>query len=138
MNQVIYKGVLFTEPNKPVNGKRKYRGKISYDTRNGKLKRLPCEICGDENADAHHETYGDEPVIRWLCHKHHQKIHALLRDNKRGNNEDVGIICNLPKEFSLELDQYILDLKRTGVRISKADLIIKFARMQFNRERNNE
>lgn len=52
--------------------------------------------------------------------------------------ETIGINLELPKEFSLELDQYILDLKRTGVRVSKAELIIKFARMQFNRERNNE
>ena len=46
------------------------------------------------------------------------------------------IQIELPKDFSLELDQYILDLKRTGVRVSKADLIIKFARMQFNKEKN--
>ena len=52
--------------------------------------------------------------------------------------ETIGIHLELPKEFSLELDQYILDLKRIGVRVSKADLIIKFARMQFNRERNNK
>jgi hypothetical protein len=49
--------------------------------------------------------------------------------------ETIGINLELPKEFSLELDQYILDLKRTGVKVSKADLIVKFARMQFNKEK---
>lgn len=48
--------------------------------------------------------------------------------------ETIGINLELPKEFSHRLDQYILDLKRTGVRISKADLIIKLAIMQFNEE----
>jgi hypothetical protein len=49
--------------------------------------------------------------------------------------DTIGINLELPKEFSLELDQYLLDLKRTGVKISKADLIIKFARMQFLKEK---
>ena len=50
--------------------------------------------------------------------------------------ETIGINLELPKEFSLELDQYILDQKKLGVtRISKADLIIKFARMQFLKEK---
>jgi hypothetical protein len=51
--------------------------------------------------------------------------------------EFVGINLELPIDFSLDLDQYILDLKRTGVKVSKAELIIKFARMQFNRESKN-
>jgi len=50
----------------------------------------------------------------------------------------IGINLELTKEFSLELDQYILDLKREGVKVSKADLIVKFARMQFNKEKQNE
>jgi len=49
--------------------------------------------------------------------------------------ETVKIQIDLPSEFSYELDQFILDLKRTGVKVSKADLIIKFARMQFNKEK---
>ena len=51
-------------------------------------------------------------------------------------DETIGINLELPKEFSLELDQYILDQKKLGVtRMSKADLIIKFARMQFLKEK---
>jgi len=49
--------------------------------------------------------------------------------------ETVKIQIDLPSEFSYELDQFILDLKRTGVKVSKADLIIKFASMQFNKEK---
>jgi len=57
------------------------------------------------------------------------------RLNLKTMEETVKIQIDLPSEFSYELDQFILDLKRTGVKVSKADLIIKFARMQFNKEK---
>lgn len=43
--------------------------------RSGKLKPLPCEVCGKEQVDAHHDNY-DEPLsVRWLCRTHHLKLH---------------------------------------------------------------
>ena len=49
--------------------------------------------------------------------------------------ETIGINLELPKEFSLKLDQHILDLKRMSEKPpSKAALIIKFAIIGFNTE----
>lgn len=39
--------------------------------RNGTLKRLPCEKCGEVKTDAHHEDYTKPLEVRWLCKVHH-------------------------------------------------------------------
>ena len=42
--------------------------------RDGRLKRQPCEVCGDV-AEAHHDNY-DEPLqVRWFCRRHHAQFH---------------------------------------------------------------
>ncbi|GAA6202478.1 hypothetical protein [Aquicoccus sp. SU-CL01552] len=43
--------------------------------RDGLIKRKPCEVCGDENAEAHHDDYHRPLVVRWLCRKHHRAVH---------------------------------------------------------------
>ncbi len=46
--------------------------------KSGRLKREPCEECGDENVQAHHDNY-DKPLnVIWLCSKHH-----VLRDRTK-------------------------------------------------------
>lgn len=48
----------------------------------GTAKRLglvtpqPCEVCGAEKADAHHDDYSRPGEVRWLCRRHHKQIHA--------------------------------------------------------------
>jgi hypothetical protein len=39
--------------------------------RDGRLERQPCEICGVEKTDAHHDDYSKPLEVRWLCRKHH-------------------------------------------------------------------
>lgn len=78
MTTIMYAGIEFTEPNdigNPVH----YHGVTHRDVRNGTIQRQPCEICGKEKTDGHHEYYSDSDYkIRWLCHKHHFKLHALF------------------------------------------------------------
>ena len=45
--------------------------------------------------------------------------------------EKIGINLELPKEFSIKLDRYLIDLKERGQKITKADLIIEFAIVGF-------
>jgi hypothetical protein len=49
----------------------------------GLLIRQPCEICGHNPAEAHHDDY-DKPLgVRWLCTKHHAEHHKLERKRQR-------------------------------------------------------
>lgn len=41
----------------------------------GKLTRGPCELCGDTEAQAHHDDYAQPLAVRWLCRKHHAELH---------------------------------------------------------------
>lgn len=47
--------------------------------RDGLLKRLPCEVCGAEPADGHHEDYRLPLKVRWLCRRHHADAHLARR-----------------------------------------------------------
>jgi hypothetical protein len=50
-----------------------------YLTR-GKIARWPCQVCGTEPAEMHHDDYDKPLEIRWLC-RHHHLEHEL---NKGG------------------------------------------------------
>lgn len=41
----------------------------------GKLKRRPCQVCGDERSQMHHPDYSEPYRIEWLCRKHHAEKH---------------------------------------------------------------
>lgn len=45
----------------------------------GKVHKQPCEICGVEPAEAHHDDYNKPLEVRWLCKNHHSEWH---RDNE--------------------------------------------------------
>lgn len=46
--------------------------------KSGKLKRQPCERCGSEGAQAHHEDYSRALDVNWLCIPHHTERHREL------------------------------------------------------------
>lgn len=43
--------------------------------RKGLIERQPCEVCGAEPADGHHDDYDRPMVVRWLCRLHHRRVH---------------------------------------------------------------
>jgi hypothetical protein len=53
--------------------------KVHYATKNGILKRMPCEKCGNEKAQGHHDDYSKPLSVRWLCAKHHSEHHYSLK-----------------------------------------------------------
>jgi len=74
--------------NKNTNLRRLYgqnqdKQKIKYLSRritkmhikDGDLKRLDCEICGEPNTHIHHNNYLDPKNITFLCKKHHYEFH---------------------------------------------------------------
>lgn len=40
----------------------------------GRLVRKPCEACGSEKSQAHHDDYSKPLDVRWFCFKHHREI----------------------------------------------------------------
>ena len=49
--------------------------------RRGLIQRLPCEVCGAEPTDAHHENYHEPMRVKFLCRKHHRALHMRERSN---------------------------------------------------------
>jgi len=51
--------------------------KIKRDARNAarSLERQPCEVCGAQKAQAHHDDYSKPLDVRWLCTTHHAEWH---------------------------------------------------------------
>ena len=43
----------------------------------GLITRQPCEVCGADQTDAHHDDYSRPMAVRWLCRKHHKDLHNL-------------------------------------------------------------
>jgi protein-arginine kinase activator protein McsA len=39
--------------------------------RRGQLEQQPCEVCGSEDSQAHHDDYTRRLDVRWLCPTHH-------------------------------------------------------------------
>lgn len=48
---------------------------VNNAVRGGRLTRQPCEICGKEQAHAHHDDYSKPLDVRWLCTTHHAEWH---------------------------------------------------------------
>ena len=55
--------------------RRKCRSDANHAIYQGKLLRSPCEECGMEIAEAHHDDYSKPLTVRWLCFKHHREFH---------------------------------------------------------------
>lgn len=45
----------------------------------GRLEKLPCEVCGTtERVEAHHDDYSRRLDVRWLCTTHHGEVHRVV------------------------------------------------------------
>ena len=51
------------------------RKAVYGEIRAGRIIRRPCEVCGDDKAQAHHDDYGKPLDVRWLCTTHHTEWH---------------------------------------------------------------
>jgi len=54
--------------------KRRARRAVAQALHDGRLVRQPCEHCGNESAEAHHDDYSQPLAVRWLCFKHHREL----------------------------------------------------------------
>ena len=44
---------------------------VWHGKRRGQIKQEPCEVCGSEDSQAHHDDYTRRLDVRWLCPTHH-------------------------------------------------------------------
>lgn len=54
---------------------------VFHALKKGELEKLPCEICGVERVDAHHNDYSKPLEVRWLCPVHHSAEHRSRKIN---------------------------------------------------------
>lgn len=55
------------------------RRKTRRAVERGKLKKLPCQVCGAVEVEAHHHDY-DKPLdVVWLCTEHHRELHDAAK-----------------------------------------------------------
>lgn len=62
-------------------GDAKVSARTSFNTRvkRGKILKQPCRVCGDKEAQGHHEDYAKPYDVIWLCRKHHAQRHTEMR-----------------------------------------------------------
>lgn len=51
------------------------QGKTRRAVKYGRLIKLPCEVCGNVQSEAHHPDYSKPLDVRWLCTLHHKNEH---------------------------------------------------------------
>jgi hypothetical protein len=57
---------------------------VNAAVRDGKLKVLPCERCGDAvGVQGHHEDYNKPLEVIWLCPFHHGERHREINEERR-------------------------------------------------------
>lgn len=56
---------------------------VSNAIRDGRLIRGPCEMCGAEKVQAHHDDYDKPLKVRWFCRSCHVAHHKAERETMR-------------------------------------------------------
>lgn len=55
--------------------KKRAHNLVAKAVKRGILVKKPCEVCGTDGAQAHHDDYTKPLVVRWLCPTHHGEHH---------------------------------------------------------------
>lgn len=53
---------------------------VQRAVKTGELERQSCEVCGKASVDAHHDHYDKPLQVRWLCRRHHTRLHHYGED----------------------------------------------------------
>ena len=65
----------------------KYRATAAINSaiNSGRMKSMPCEVCGTEDRiHGHHDDYAYPLNVRWLCAAHHQEWHSINGEGLNG------------------------------------------------------
>jgi hypothetical protein len=61
------------------------RRKLNLYVYYGKIKKLPCEVCGASHVEAHHPDYSKPLEVEWLCPEHHRERERADHHPRKGN-----------------------------------------------------
>ena len=51
---------------------------VTHALRDGKITKLPCQVCGALKVEGHHPDYSKPLEVIWLCRQHHVAEHRRL------------------------------------------------------------
>lgn len=56
----------------------KYQAKtaVGNAVRDGRLSKKPCELCGEQETEAHHPDYSKPLEVQWVCRSCHLMLHG--------------------------------------------------------------
>jgi hypothetical protein len=75
----------------PIKERKEKYGEYMNAIQSGVLTPQPCEVCGKEKSQGHHEDYSKPLDVIWLCIRHHHDRHIHLRNAKTLNQEPMPI-----------------------------------------------
>jgi ribosomal protein S27AE len=101
---------------------------VANAIRYGKLKRQPCEKCGNPKSHAHHKDYSKPLEIEWLCHDCHWKAHGWVA------KEIVKPVILTKKDKLLPT---VLELKQQGKSYSQISLVVGVPKGTISKWINN-
>lgn len=108
------------------------RSYLNVYIRRGKIKKQPCCICGNENAQAHHEDYLKPLEVIWCCKKHHIEYH----DTKNGI-EPIDIDNEPLERVRLRKGERTIFCSKCGQPKKGIDRYCKKCRLEYNRKRSS-
>lgn len=59
--------------------KYKAHSAVNNAVKSGRLKKLPCIVCGSLSVEAHHPDYSSPLDVVWMCAAHHKQTHAMVK-----------------------------------------------------------
>lgn len=71
----------------PARRRANARAHANIAQRRDQLVPQPCEVCGVEPAEKHHDDYAKPLEIRWLCPTHHRAHHRSATNRKQVSHE---------------------------------------------------
>lgn len=90
---------------------RRAQSVVNHNIERGKLKRQPCEVCGAEKTDAHHDDYNKPLDVRWLCRRCHADWHSK-HEPIRATNEKQCALCGKVFVFTHRAQKFCSDACR--------------------------
>jgi hypothetical protein len=56
------------------------RSYLNVYIKKGLVKKLPCQVCGSLESQAHHDDYSKPLDVKWLCRDHHLELHGFPQE----------------------------------------------------------